>query len=507
MSVASKHPSYEARESDWEKLRDTRGGEDVVKAAEDTYLPATQSQIDNGYPAVDSDGWQAYQAYLTRAVFPELVQDAEERLVGAMIRKPAVFDLPDAMRDLETFCTPSGDTLQTLLTKIYTAQMVPGRQVLVADVPEPGPDGRQLPWIVEYPAESLINWVIGVAPDGSDQLQYAVLDESGAEFDPAALRWVEETAYRVLALADAVIDTPMELDAGEDAQRFPFGIFVYGETEDENLPVKWIPVTAAGNEPMTRIPLTVINPLDLAWDPAQSPLIGLARQALTIYRGEADYRQSLFMQGQDTLMVAGGATNEDGTPTSSRQVGSLARIDVELGGDAKYVGVNSEGLPEQRRALENDYKRAEARSGHLLTQNNNAESGAALQVRVASRTTTLVRIALTGAAGLRQALQDCGRLMGLDEGTLDNIKVTPNLDFVENETSRVLLELVQAKNQGAPISWETIHELMRKWDLTGLTYNEETDKIEGEISFGPVPIQVNPVPDEPLDDEDEDAVD
>jgi hypothetical protein len=202
---------------------------------------------------------------------------------------------------------------------------------------------------------------------------------------------------------------------------------------------------------------------------------GLAKLCLAIYRGEADYRQNLFMQGQDTLVRIGAQGDEDDTV----RTGAGARIDVPLGGDAKYIGVSSNGLPEQRQALENDYKRAVQKSGQLLDATSRAkESGDALRIRVAAQTATLPQIAMTGAAALERVLRSLAEWYGANP---DDVKVTPNLNFTEADLNgQTLVQIMQSKGLGAPISEESIHEWMQDQGFTKQTYEEEQKRLAGE---------------------------
>jgi hypothetical protein len=216
-----------------------------------------------------------------------------------------------------------------------------------------------------------------------------------------------------------------------------------------------------------------------------------------VYQGEADYRQALFLQGQDTLVVIGAIRSEAGEDET--RVGAGAKIEVDMGGDAKYIGVSATGLPELRQALENDYQRAEARTGQLVnTMSSNQESGAALQTRLGAQTATLNQIAMSGAAGLERLLKVAARWLGLDDS---KVKVTPNLEFADVDMSgKDLVDLQTAKTLGAPISSETIHDIMATRGLTKLTYQEEQGKIDseapiiGSLSGGGAPVLNNPPP-------------
>ena len=90
------------------------------------------------------------------------------------------------------------------------------------------------------------------------------------------------------------------------------------------------------------IPFVFINSKDLSTIPDKPPLDSLARLALAIYRAEADYRQNLFMQGQDTL-VRIGSTFEQDDENKAVRMGAGARLDMPVNGDAMYIGVSGKG--------------------------------------------------------------------------------------------------------------------------------------------------------------------
>mgnify|MGYP006403164061 FL=1 len=294
-------------------------------------------------------------------------------------------------------------------------------------------------------------------------VRLVVLDESGYEMDEN-LVWSLKNKYRILGLTD---------DTGKIQRNGYYGTALLQDNQEVSGAVLTQP-NFMGNT-LQEIPFVFINSKDLSPSPDAPPLDGLAKLCLAIYRGEADYRQNLFMQGQDTLVRIGAQADEDETV----RTGAGARIDVPIGGDAKYIGVSSNGLPEQRQALENDYSRAIRKSGQLLDATSRAkESGDALRIRVAAQTATLPQIAKTGAAGLERVLKALARWYGANE---DKVSVTPNLNFTEADLNgQTLVQIMQAKGLSAPISEESIHEWMQDQGFTKLTYEEEQKRLAGE---------------------------
>lgn len=501
MSLASTHPLYDARFPDWEQMVDTFDGERAVKDAAHRYLPPTNSMREDGYGNPNAEGQLRYEAYVARAVFPELVREAVEGLVGAMHRKPATFELPAVLEPMLERATPAGETLQTLLMRINEAQLLYGRIGLMVDVPTGKPPEGVAPWIVSYDAPSVLNWFEGVGLFGEDELQMVVLDESEPVMN-SELVWTMRKRYRVLALGDTVLGTIAAPESSEGFGRvYVSGVSAY---DSEAMPTDWIAPSL--RDDLDKIPFVFVNSVDLVPAPVVPPLMFLSNLALAIYRGEADYRHTLFLQSQETLVVAGGMQSQDGGNVT---VGASARINVTEGGSASYIGISGAGLAEQRTALENDYSRAEARAGQILANaGSSAESGDALTIRVASRTASLARIAVTGAAGLEQALRHAGRFMGLGEAELESIVVRPNLDFADDgDVTARLVDLVTAANAGAVLSRRTIHDLCRKWDLTTKTFEDEVTEIEQEKADGigppPAPV-VEPVDEDMPEDMPED---
>lgn len=464
MSISSKHPLYAEYLEDWQQMRDTYAGERKVKERGTRYLSATSGMHADGMGPNDK-GTKAYEAYRKRARYPELVEDAVQSILGVMHNKPPSIELPKSLEYLNDRATLRGESLEMLLQRINEEQLVTGRLGLIGDIETSGAHQGQF-YLATYCAEHAINWDEGQS-EGIDRhdLNVVVLDESTDERDN--FTWQAKRRHRVLLLGKL-----MENEApGEAAYR----VGVFDDDAEFNESALATPVFAG--KAATEIPFVFINALDVVAEPDRPPLLGLSNLALAIYRGEADYRQSLFMQGQDTLVVIGSVQNED----EEIRTGAGARIDLPASqyADAKYIGVNSDGLPEQRSALENDYNRGAQKAGQLLDSvSRERESGDALKIRVAARTATLNRVALAGAFGMQMLLRKLARWSGADP---EEAIVTPNLDFVDDAmTGSELLDRMDAKSSGAPYSLQSIHEQMVQRGMTTKTFEEELKAIEDE---------------------------
>lgn len=453
MALDSKHPAYLEMLPDWQKMRHTYAGERAVKEEGQLYLPATSGMLLDGMEP-SQKGYAAYQAYKIRAVFPNYVSEGVKAMVGVMHSMPASIELPPALEPLREKGSINGESLQMVLRRINEAQLTTGRIGLLLDLPTSPRSGLALPYIATYEAERITNWDNGQVDDPTLQsLNFVALNESEHErVDQFEWRFINK--YRILILGGLMEEEEMAV--------YRQGLFDATLEFNEGALIE----PQIRGIPLEQVPFVFINSTDLLSDPLAPPLLELANLCLTIYRGEADYRQSLFMQAQDTLLLIGAEKD------TQVRIGAGAAILVPQGGDGKFIGTNSAGIPEQRTALENDRKRADQIGGQLLDTTSRAkESGEALKIRVAAQTATLNQVALAGAEGLQTILRIAAQWVGADP---EAVKVTPNTEFADAGLSPAdVLALAQAKGQGAPLSDESFHNLLKDNEYTILDWVEE----------------------------------
>lgn len=467
MGLQSKHPSYDESAPDWETMRDFIAGAKKVRARGEKYLPATPGmRLDGMEP--NQPGRKDYEAYKKRARVPDYVQKAVEVIVGLLHQKDAIIELPKALEYLRQRASVTGEPLDALHRRINVEQISTGRLGLLVDMKENPDPANPDPYIALYATESITNWDDNTETDEFGALNLVVLDESGyARIDEFVWKTIEK--YRVLQLG--------QLKENEDGKEvYKSGTF--------STPSGLTFVESDMRTPMLRgttldfIPFTFINSKDLLSSCDNPPLIGLADLCEGIYQSEADYRLSLYMQAQDTLVVIGGVKNPTGLPGEPEAIrtGAGARIDVDQGGDAKYIGFSSDGLSEQRVALENDRKRAQIQAGELIQNNGSQmESGQALSTRFNAQTATLNQLATTAAAGLQNALRQIAKWVGANP---DEVKVTPNTEFIDFALNGAEFKaLMEAIGMGFPMSEESLHALAADRGLTVMDFVTEMGKV------------------------------
>lgn len=490
MAIDSTHPAYDASIEDWQLMRDSNAGERTVKARGVKYLPATPGQILDGQgkptSTKDNIGEQAYAGYKGRAVFPEYVTDAIEFYIGLLFQKPPSFELPAAMEALLEKASSDGESLHALLRRINVEQLTSGRVGLMLDMPINPDPANPLPYVAVYVAETVINWDDSSDHSGINDLGLVVLNETGP-VRRSDLTWETKERFRILMKGEMPAVEGVNGEPGTPG--FPPGTYIQGVFDKNdgadfgNTSVMRAPMLRG--KTLEQIPFVFVNTKDIVSTPDKPPLLGLARLCMTIYRGEADYRQTLFMQGQDTLVTIGTIMDPDGASTSvsgpndGLRVGAGSRISMDIGSDAKYIGVGSEGLTEQREALAADRLQAETRAGQMISPAaGKQESGDALTTRLGAQTATLKQIAETGAFALQNVLRIAAEWMGQDP---EKVVVTPNLEFVDQKLDPAdLVALMSARTMGAPLSLESIHEILVARGLTSKTLEEELDLIAEE---------------------------
>lgn len=494
----TKHPEYQCKLPDWCQMRHTYSGQRAVKEHGTCYLPATSGMIEDGFgaPLGCSKGDKAYSAYLTRALFHGFVKEAVATGMGMLWNKPCKYEIPEEMEYLREKASSTGGGLEQLHRSVNRQQFITGRLGLLTDLTSKDlVIGQPRAYISLYYAESIVNWDAGFPGDTSmEVINLVVLNESGPRRDKGGFAWNDLREYRVLMLGDP--------EQNESKGTYKFGVF--SDAVTGNSPAfdsdKMIEASTRGAV-FDHIPFIFCNANSTESCPCDPPLLGLSDLCLAIYRLEADYRQNLFMQTQDTLFTVGFSDEKD----RPLRTGAGSRIHSPVkGGDAKFIGINSEGLPELRTALENDIKRAASKAGEMMDASSRArESGDALEIRIGSKTATLNEIALNGGEAMLRALRDVARWMGLSQEKIDAIAVKPNYEFSSAQFIAMDFKaLVESKLLGGPVSWAAIHAWSADRGGPGadLSFDQMMEVINAEVPFGDVlGSQVTPLEREQLD--------
>lgn len=455
----SKHPHCVDREGEWSLMRDSARGETAIKAGGNTYLP-----IPSGFLLSDKKD-QLYAAYQERAQFPEIVAPTVQEMVGVIHHREIKIDLPDSMLALWEKSTPDGLPLEAFHRRITGEILETGRYGVLVGAASTGSD---LPFLVGYSTEAIINW--------SEDRDFFVLDESG--YVRNGFQWENQKKYRVLEVVDG-----------------KYSVTTYsGDNLTKGNPAT---PTARGAQPLGSIPFEIAGPRDLSIDPETPPLIGIARAAKAIYQLSADYRWQLFMSGQETFVCI----NAD--PPAAVGAGVVVSLKAEKGTDgstpnvdAKYVGPSGTGMAAHKAAIDDEKRNAAASGARMFNtgkESSSQESGEARRMRFAAETASLTSVAQSSCALLEKSLRNVGRMMGLPDNIVEKIVVHPPKDLIDRKLDPQEVAQIMGLVDKGMLSFETAYEQLQEgeWASPERSWEEERELIDkDEIDRSPDPEDI-----------------
>lgn len=444
--VDTRHPDYLVWADEWRLMRDCAEGARAIKEAGELYLPRP-----TGF-GFDADGNRMYDAYTLRAQVREILAPAITSMVGIIHHREIRIEMPDRMAAIWESATPDKQPLEVFHEQITAELLTTGRYAILAGASSRGSD---LPYLVGYSAEKLINW----AETGDD---FFVLDESGRE--RAGYDWREVKRYRVLTLEN--------------------GRYVTRTFSGDNLAQERTATPMArGEQALNQIPLVVMGPRRVGVEIEAPPLVGIARAMISMYQLSADYRWQLFMTGQETLVVINGDAPD--------RVGAGAVIVLKAGGEAgaplaqtiqpdvKYVGPKGAGIEAHRKALE-DEMRAAAEAGakmfNMQGGGSTQESGEARRMRFTAETASLMSVARASCAGLEKGLRHVGRMMGLPDAEIEKIVVHPPKRLIDRKLTPDEINALVALWERGLLGYETIYANLQDGDIASPERDHEQER-------------------------------
>jgi hypothetical protein len=436
------HPDYNTLiVREWETMRHAFRGEGRIKELGETYLP-----MPSGYKHHPNQeiGRSMYQAYLARARFPEIVQSAVRGMVGISHSQEWQIVVPPALEYLWENSDGKGLPLEALSKRVTKELLITGRYGLLADAP---PNGGDI-YLAGYTAEEIINWS---EDDDFYALRELVRVRNGNTW------------------TDVIRTRELELVEGRYVQR------VY---DDGNLIAEYEP-RARGGAALQMIPLTIGGAMDLDLTPHAPPLIGVARASIAGYQLNADYRNQLYMSGQETFVLH----NVEKPPSAvgAGVVISLQAADGSKDTRAEYVGPSGVGIDAHVTAQDREAQAA-VRSGAQLFDNSprGQESGEARRLRFSAETATLSSIVGASALILERVLKQAAIMAGANP---DDVLVKAPDNLLEGKLEAQTLTALVASWTGGAISFETLYENLQRGRIASpeRTAEEEAALIDAAL--------------------------
>lgn len=424
MPVDSRHPEFEARAHQWQRVRDVLAGADRVKEHAGRYIRKP--------PALLGDQWAQY---VRGAPFYAASGRTLDGLTGAIFRKEPVVTAPEGFARLLNNVDARGTPLGPFAKRAVREVISMGRYGVLVDVPS----GGGSPFLAGYATESIINWKI-VTIAGRPTLALLVLRETASQPDPDDQfegKTVER--FRILELA--------KVRGGPG--------LVYVATLFERRQTMWRAtdiVRVAGpivptrrGEPLDFIPWTFLGPTDLGSTVEEPPLLDLVNTNLDHFGVSAGLAHSLWFVGHPMIWVAGSFTGD--AKVSEIEVGSSSAWQLEQGATVNLLEFRGQGLGALEKRLERLEAHMAALGARLLEdQKAGVEAAATVAMRHRGEDSVLASIANTSSRGFAQALSWANWWHG---GQPDEVEVELNKDFLDLALApQQMVHLVAGWQQG-----------------------------------------------------------
>lgn len=446
MPVNSRHSQYQDWADIWLKLRDSEGGEDLIKAQGTRYLLKPSGQENDP---------KAYKAYLSRAVYFDVVGRTVSSSVGTVMRKDTLFELPAQLNYLETSATPSGQPLTALIKQTLTEQVTLARYGVLVDRPSIGGQTK----MVGYEAEQIINWQERIHNNQRVLSLVVLVETENVSTDTFTVKL--EPVFIVLRL---------------DNDGF-YSVSKWREDKFSNAtkPLfieEVLPRPTIAGEPIPYIPFVFFGASHTRPDVDKPPLLGMANMSLALYRNSADREQALFLVGQPTPVVIGLESQTD------LRIGSAVAWSLPHGASALMLEVSGDGMSAQREAMLDKTSAIASMGARFLDgrrRNNIAAETERLQQN--SDLAVLMDVVNTATFGFTQLLQWVA-----DWETVDgsDIKIHLNKDFSPDIMDPQMLNALGKARQLGDISGQTYHYNLEKGEIVpaGKSFEDEQADID-----------------------------
>ncbi len=363
MPVSSKHPQYDMRIKQYNKIRDFYQGEDVVKDAGEIYLRRLKAQ-----------DRQDYEDYKRRALFFSIISKTTSAMIGLATSKPASFEGDGAVKEyMQT--NPVMDLTELKKRLMLEMCLMTKCGILVDRVAEQGPDGW--PHMTIYTAEDIVNW--------SDDFgeEFIVLKESSYE-PKADDKFDLEEVVRYRELTFEVIDNER--------------VYIQVLYDANNEVIKTIRPTNRGVR-IPYIPFIPMSHLGLNFKDSKPAMLDVANINHSHYMTGADLENGRHFVGLPTPVILNAEADKPLYLGSSELLVIPGR-----NADAKFLEFTGQGLKALETALSDKERQMVSLSAKALQESpNGSESPEATSLRFNAESASLRDIVDVVETGINRA--------------------------------------------------------------------------------------------------------
>jgi len=311
--------------------------------------------------------------------YPQICLD---NMLGMMNRGEPEVELPERMKDLEFYATPSNSSLKTVQNRCLESICKYGICGLFVNIKNDLPI-TVLPKIEIIDGIKIIDFKTYKDKDGLDRFKFVLIDESKRVFVEETKMYTKVNQYKVLGLNEAgefyiaIIQNGMwnqfNIDNPESSNYIEL---IYPEFYSR---LDFIPIVI-----FSATSTEFNNDYCYQNTSAIQPLINLS---LNIFQQDANLKSSLHMQANPTLFIYGSKAKP-----SELTLGPYAiNVVQDSSAKAEYASPNFGGIQIQQTVLEKMKEEAQSMIYSILNAAGNS-SGDALSIRLQAATLNLVSI-------------------------------------------------------------------------------------------------------------------
>ena len=435
MPISSVHPDYSEKMRRVEFVRDMCSDEFTVKDKGVKYLPAAFAEEES----------ERYRAYKDRAFLLGATGKTKRDMIGAAFRKPAAYEMPDALLPLVDNFDGAGNSIESVNKSGVDNVLQAGRHGILIDYPsvEDGMTAEQearlnlMPYAAEYRAEAIDNHTKELI-FGREMLTMVKLVE-WLKVPEDEFSFTLKKTYRVLRLRSP--EKASEIFGGSFSDYvYTQALYDEGETvlTPEYAPRKPSSVRGVGAT-FNYIPFFMVD-LD------RIPLMDIAVVNRSHYQVTADYRENLHTHGQLTLGIRSSmpweqfeTANPDGVKVGATKGHFLG----ENGGFETATAPESSSL---NKALDDLQKQMESMGAKLMTEGGEKTAEEA-RINASSQTSALDMVVSLWDSVVNAALKACAEYKAVDP---DLVSYTMNRDYYDTTLSaQEAGAIVTIKDSGA----------------------------------------------------------
>lgn len=476
MSVKFEHPDYVANINKWLRCEDVANGQDAIHAAGPAYLPRLTDQTDI-----------EYQAYKNRTPFYNATWRTIVGLQGMLFRKPPQVKVAPAIEPMMENVTLDGTPLHIFALNLSEECLKVGRVGVFVDYPKVDESATKADALAEnhrpllkmYRAKSIINWKTRTVKNKT-QLSMVVLKEARSvrvdEFEDNL-----QEQYRVLDLVDLEVD-------GVVRTVYRVRVIVVeekvkGVEEEITIEVSFPKIEGRYLE---SIPFQFIGVDDINWEVDEPPLIDLVDMNLSHYRTCADYEHGCHFTGLPTPVITGYTPESDENGVKEKlYIGSMtAWVFPREHATASYLEFKGEGLG----ALEKNLTKKEGHMAILgarmleVQRTGGVESANTAAIHRGGEQSMLSSVAQSISIAVTKILKVFAEFAGASS---DELSFELNRDFFPIPMDSLTITAIVAAWQNSAISYETMHDNLRKGEIIRLDKTPEQE--QKQIKENPPP--------------------